>query len=104
MIGGNRAPALRRVAHLGDGWHPLGLAPEGVSDRLNVIREEAESIGRTLTAFPVQVRLDFQRIDADLIEAYEAVGVTDLVLSCNTGKVEEISQTLGSFAKDFLGS
>ena len=104
VIGGNRAPALRRVAHLGDGWHPLGLTPEGVSDRLKLIREEAESIGRTLSAFPIQVRLDFQRMEADLVEAYEAAGVTDLVLSCNTGDVEEISETLSSFAEDFLGS
>jgi len=27
LVGGNSAPALRRAARYGDGWHPLGLSP-----------------------------------------------------------------------------
>ncbi len=102
VIGGNRAAALKRVAHLGDGWHPLGLSPESLSKRLAQIQQEAASIGRNLKNFPIQVRRDFQGVDRDLIEAYDKVGVTDLVLSCNTGEVTEISKTLDSFAKDFI--
>ena len=102
VIGGNRAAALKRVAHLGDGWHPLGLSPESLSKRLAQIQQEAASIGRNLKNFPIQVRRDFQGVDRDLIEAYGEVGVTDLVLSCNTGEVTEISKTLDSFAKDFI--
>ena len=104
VIGGNRAPALKRVAHLGDGWHPLGLSPEGLRKRLAHIHQEAASIGRELTNFPIQVRRDFQGVDRELIEAYGEVGVTDLVLSCNTGEVKEISKTLDSFANDFIES
>ena len=104
VIGGNRAPALKRVAHLGDGWHPLGLSPEGLRKRLAHIHQEAASIGRKLTNFPIQVRRDFQGVDRELIEAYVEVGVTDLVLSCNTGEVKEISKTLDSFANDFIES
>ena len=104
VIGGNRAPALKRVAHLGDGWHPLGLSPEGLGKRLAHIHQEAASIGRKLTNFPIQVRRDFQGVDRELIDAYEEVGVTDLVLSCNTGEVKEISKTLNSFANDFIES
>ena len=104
VIGGNRAPALKRVAHLGDGWHPLGLSPEGLRKRLAHIHQEAASIGRKLTNFPIQVRRDFQGVDRELIEAYGEVGVTDLVLSCNTGEVKEISKTLNSFANDFIES
>ena len=37
-------------------------------------------------------------VDAELIEAYEDAGVTDLVLSCNTGEVGIISDTLAAFA------
>ena len=102
VIGGNRTAALKRVAHLGDGWHPLGLSPEGVSKRLDRIQQEAEVIGRHLTHFPIQIRRDFEGVDTDLIAAYDAVGVTDLVLSCNTGDVEVIARTLESFAKDFI--
>ena len=55
-----------------------------------------------MDAFPVQVRRDFDGVDSQLIEAYEAVGVTDLVLSCNTGDVAEIENVLGSFAETFI--
>tara|TARA_Y100001970_G_scaffold288158_1_gene414714 strand:- start:155 stop:988 length:834 start_codon:yes stop_codon:yes gene_type:complete len=104
VIGGNRAPALKRVAHLGDGWHPLGLSPDGLRKQLAHIDQEAALIGRKLTNFPIQVRRDFQGVDRELIEAYGEVGVTDLVLSCNTGEVKEISKTLDSFANDFIES
>ncbi|MFL3019853.1 MAG: TIGR03619 family F420-dependent LLM class oxidoreductase [Acidimicrobiales bacterium] len=102
VIGGNRAPALRRVAQLGDGWHPLGLSPDAISERLSFIRDEAEASGRSMDAFPIQVRRDFDGVDSQLIEAYEAVGVTDLVLSCNTADVTEIENVLGSFAETFI--
>jgi alkanesulfonate monooxygenase SsuD/methylene tetrahydromethanopterin reductase-like flavin-dependent oxidoreductase (luciferase family) len=98
VIGGNRAPALRRVAQLADGWHPMGVSPTGVTERLRVIREEAEATGRADTKFLVQVRRDFDGVDAELIQAYEDAGVTDLVLSCNTGDVGRISDTLAAFA------
>ena len=56
-----------------------------------------------MAEFPVQVRRDFDGVDSQLIEAYEAVGVTDLVLSCNTGNVKEIENALKSFAETFIG-
>ena len=102
VIGGNRPPALRRVAKLGDGWHPLGLSPEKLSERMKFIQGEAESFGRSIDEFPVQVRRDFDGINSELIEAYAAAGVTDLVLSCNTGQVEEIENVLTSFAEAFI--
>ncbi len=102
LIGGNRPPALRRVAKLGDGWHPLGLSPEKLSERMKFIQGEAESFGRSIDEFPVQVRRDFDGINSELIEAYAAAGVTDLVLSCNTGQVEEIENVLTSFAEAFI--
>ncbi len=102
VIGGNRPPALRRVARLGDGWHPMGVSPSGVAERLRFIHDEAEAVGRTDTSFLVQVRRDFDGVDAELIKAYEEAGVTDLVLSCNTGDIQLISETLNSFAASYI--
>ena len=99
VIGGNRVAALKRVAHLGDGWHPWPF-PGEPEQRLAQIQQEAASIGRNLRISLFRFA-DFQGVDRDLIEA-TAVGVTDLVLSCNTGEVTEISKTLDSFAKDFI--
>jgi alkanesulfonate monooxygenase SsuD/methylene tetrahydromethanopterin reductase-like flavin-dependent oxidoreductase (luciferase family) len=104
VIGGNRGPALRRVGRLGDGWHPLGLSPDGILKRLPVIHDELTSAGRSVSDFPIQVRRDFDGTDAALIHAYQEVGVTDIVLSCNTADVKEIRNTLTSFAATFIDS
>ncbi len=103
VIGGNRPPALRRVARLGDGWHPLGVSPNGVAERLVTIRAEAEAVGRDGIPAMVQVRRDLEGVDAELVEAYENPGVDELVLSCNTGDISAIRDALGVFATDIIG-
>ena len=80
VIGGNRAPALRRAARYGDGWHPLNVSPEGVTRRLAAIREEANLAGRPEATSMVQVRLGMERVNAESAAEYEAAGVTDLVM------------------------
>ena len=90
VVGGNRPAALKRVARYGDGWHPMNVAPDGVQRRMAVIGEEASIAGREArTPQAVQVRLDMNRVDAQSTAAYEAEGVTDLVmhvLSSDAGK------------------
>ena len=80
VVGGNRTPALRRVARYGDGWHPMNLSPDGVTRRLSMIEEEAKIVNRPPTTSIVQVRLDMERVNADSAAKYEAAGVTDLVM------------------------
>ena len=104
VIGGNRGPALRRVGQLGDGWHPLGLSPDGILKRMTIIQDELASVGRSVSNFPIQVRRDFDGTSPELINAYEEVGVTDIVLSCNTGDVEEIKNIITSFAETSIDS
>lgn len=103
VIGGNRPPALRRVGRLGDGWHPMGLSPNGVADRLTTIRAEAEAVGRGNVPAMVQVRLDIARVDAEAVEAYAAAGVDELVVSCTTGDIDIIRSTIDEFAATHLG-
>ncbi|MCL5951421.1 MAG: TIGR03619 family F420-dependent LLM class oxidoreductase [Chloroflexi bacterium] len=38
-IGGDEEPSLRRVANLGDGWHPVGASPETIAAGIKRIRE-----------------------------------------------------------------
>ena len=104
IIGGNRRRALRRVARLGDGWHPMMVSPDGVADRLAAIRGEAEAVGREGVPGVVQVRLDMARIDSETIEAYGRAGADELVLSLNTGDVDEIRRSLDAFAEGFIGT
>jgi probable F420-dependent oxidoreductase len=98
MVGGNRAPALRRVARLGDGWHPLGVSPDGVRRRLQVIRDECARLGRDDVPTELQVRLDMQRLDAQSIADYADAGVTELVMSLGYADVQRIEAAITDFA------
>lgn len=103
VIGGNKPPALRRVARLGDGWHPLGVSPDGVRERLVTIRAEAAAVEREEVPSEVQVRLELARVTPESSQEYEAAGVTELVMSMSTGDIAEIRNGLEGFAATFFG-
>lgn len=98
LIGGNRPPALRRVGRLGDGWHGMALSPESVAKRLPTIRAAAEAAGRAEMPTEVSMRLTADELTPELAGEYAAVGVTELVVSWNTGDVGVISAGLADFA------
>ena len=100
LIGGNRPPALRRVGRLGDGWHPMMLSPESVAKRLPVIKDAAEAAGRTGIPQQVSVRLGADALTPERAAEYAAVGVTELVISWDTGDIGVISEGLAAFASD----
>ena len=102
MVGGNRPPALRRVARLGDGWHPLGVSPDGVRKRLGVIRSERAALDRVDACDTVQVRLDMQRVNMDSIADYEDAGVSELVMSLSLGDVGQVEAAITQFAADHI--
>jgi probable F420-dependent oxidoreductase len=99
VVGGNRAPALRRAARW-DGWHPMRLPPESMAKRLAVIDAELAATGRSRDErFRVHACLDLDLWPGprdrsprgpmhgtaeqlrDAVGRYAEVGVTDLVLS-----------------------
>ncbi len=99
VIGGNRTPALRRAANFADGWHPLGLTPEGVGKRIPTLREQAERAGREQASELVQVRLEMTRVTAQIVPQYAAEGVTDLVVHTTSAKILDIRALMAEFAK-----
>lgn len=102
VVGGNRPPALRRAARLGDGWHPLGVSPDGVRRRLETLRAEAAAAQREHVTSTIQVRLGMERVTPESIAEYEAVGVTELVMSLNTGDIDELERALERFASETI--
>ena len=102
VIGGNRPPALRRAARLGDGWHPMNCSPGGVRRRLETLRAEAATAGHQPAPALVQVRLDMARVTPESAAEYADAGVTDLVTSLNTGDVQKNEEALEAFAAAML--
>lgn len=99
VVGGNRPAAVKRVAHFGDGWHPMNVAPDGVRKRLAAMREHTDTLGREHVPQAVQVRLDMNRLDADTIKAYADEGVTDLVVHVSSSKVDKQRSAMDAFAQ-----
>jgi probable F420-dependent oxidoreductase len=104
LIGGNRPPALRRVARLGDGFHPLGVSPEGLRERLVTIRAEAAAVERDDVPGEVSIRLNLDDVDLGLVAEYSAAGATELVVSMPTGDVDEIREGIERFAADIIST
>ena len=99
VVGGNRPAALKRVAQFGDGWHPMNVAPDGVQRRMASLKEQTAEVGREHVPQAVQVRLDMNRLDAEVIAAYEAEGVTDLVVHAPTSSVEKQKAAMQEFSQ-----
>jgi probable F420-dependent oxidoreductase len=122
-IGGHSAPALRRVARYGDGWHPVGANPavplppgelRASLDRLFRLTEAERRDPSTLTiSFKAPVydpsvttltgreRRPFsgtvQQI-ADDIGAYEKAGVHELVFDFRSERLDDALERMERFA------
>ncbi|HLW61739.1 MAG TPA: TIGR03619 family F420-dependent LLM class oxidoreductase [bacterium] len=78
--GGEGDVALRRVAEVCDGWHPLNLTPEQVAERLDRLRRYVADAGRSMADLLLTVRPGLANpVTVDLAARYEALGVRLLV-------------------------
>lgn len=82
--GGESDAALRRVAEVCDGWHPLNLTPHDVDVRLHRLRDLVAQAGRRFSDLMLTVRPG-QQVDVtpDLASRYEALGIQLLVADVN---------------------
>ena len=102
LIGGNRPPALRRVAQYGDGWHPMNVSADGVARRMDTLKSEAAKAGRNHIPEMVQVRLDIARVNAESVAEYEAAGATDLVMHVTTSDATKQQTEMERFASEMI--
>jgi probable F420-dependent oxidoreductase len=64
-VGGHSIPALRRVARLADGWHPVGataaspLPPSEMAEKLARLKELTEAEGRDFNALTISYKAPF---------------------------------------------
>ena len=119
VIGGNRPPAIRRVARVGDGWHPMAQSPRSLAKRFDALRGEMDKVGRDVTELEVQLRIDLglgdeisgdsrhpmqgspEQVVAD-IRAYAEVGVTEMIVSLSTNDTDLISSVIERYAAEVI--
>ena len=122
-IGGSSPGAMRRVAAVGDGWHPTGLSPEEFSLGKLEIDRIATAAGRTPGSIVMSTRVEVEvsgdtssprpaalaRIPGDdpgqmiaSLQAYQTVGVEHVVLAPNSGNVPAIRSLMETIARDVI--
>ena len=123
-IGGHSAPALRRAARHGDGWHPVGanpavpLRPAELRASLDQLFRMAEAEGRDPSALTISFKAPVydasvatltgserrpfsgtpQQI-ADDIGVYEKVGVNELVFDFRSERLDDALERMERFAR-----
>jgi probable F420-dependent oxidoreductase len=101
-IGGHSEAAARRAGRLGDGFQPLGLAPEALGARMTQLREAAEQAGRE----PSTVELSLSgylptTTEQDVLDA-EAAGACRLVVSTSMSHdLDQVQDEMSAFAERF---
>jgi len=121
-IGGHTDAALRRVAALADGWHPLGLQPPvrldpaELAGRIGRLRELTRAAGRDPAAITVAFKATVAFRDAhgpdrvpltgspaqiaEDLRAYGRAGVDHFVLNFGVPTVGEMEDVLERFAAE----
>jgi len=113
VIGGVSRPAIRRAARLGDGWQPLGMAPEALGQGIAALCEEARAAGRDGAKIPVSIAMSLAAAragrhalgtkPAEIIKnarAYASLGVETLIISANTSAPREARAALEMIARE----
>ncbi len=91
-FGGESDAALRRVADIGQGWHPFDLDPEELRARLAKLESLLAERGRSREEIQVSVCAYLQPLDLDRAKRYRDAGadqVTTLVARANPDKLQQ---------------
>ena len=127
-IGGHSNPALRRVARLADGWHPVGataaspLPPSEMRQKLSQLRELTEAEGRDFDALTISYKApiydggvpatgEARRLFTggaaaalDDIAEMADVGVEELIFDFRGETIEASLAAMRGFAEDVMSN
>jgi probable F420-dependent oxidoreductase len=80
-IGGHSRAAARRAGRRGDGFQPLGVGGEALTDLLAIMRDQAQRSGRDGDALELSLGHLVTRIDADRAGRLAELGADRVVLA-----------------------
>jgi probable F420-dependent oxidoreductase len=101
-IGGHSDAAARRAGRLGDGFQPLGLDPELVTAKMQVVRQAAEEAGRDPAAIELTLSGYIPTTTEEEIQSAASLGATRMVVSTSlTSDIAKVKDELSEFAERF---
>lgn len=97
-IGGSGAPARRRAARVGQGWHPMCSAG-GLARRLPKLVEALEAEGRSRDSIVVAPRISVDQIpDQAAFDSFVDAGADQLIVGTSGADIDVIRQGLQHLA------
>lgn len=88
-IGGGGAPARRRAAKYGTGWHPM-VSVEGLERRMPAMVHALEANGRDRASLTIGPRVDVTSLpDAASIEAWRDAGADELIVGVSSADLAD---------------
>ena len=100
-VGGHSSGSVRRAARRGDGWYPLGIADEELSDARALLRKEAADVGRDPDSIEMTISTAVPAVSAQTVERARAAGASRLVVAFLDGDLTEAKDQLSSMAELF---
>jgi probable F420-dependent oxidoreductase len=79
IFGGESLPALRRVARYGNGWFGVNLTPAEAAQKIAKLDKLLEEQGRKLDDVEIIISPYQNKVRADDLRAYHALGVREFV-------------------------
>ena len=101
-IGGHSEAAARRAGRLGDGFHPLGLAGDALTERVTQMREAAEQAGRDPDSIELTLGGLLDQLDDDRLAVMEKAGAVRLVMSTRVTDIDAMCDQMSAFAERFI--
>ena len=117
-IGGQSNAALRRVARLGDGWHPIAMPTERLGERSTYLRARLDESARSLDDITISVRLELDVLPTGAqqrglmegapdhllrtVDTYARSGVGEMVLTVSTDEMPRIERVMEDFATQVM--
>lgn len=101
-VGGHSPAAARRAGRVGNGFQPLGLDGEALTERLELMRATAVAAGRDPEAIELSLGGLLDHTDADAIARAKDQGADRLVISTREGDLDTLLAQMTEFGERFI--
>lgn len=99
IVGGHSEAAARRAGRLGNGFYPLGVAPERLAALRRIMEEAAREHGRD----PAEIEITcVGQPTAEAAEFYASQGVDRMIFFPRKGDLDALRRSLDAFRRDVI--
>ena len=101
-FGGESDAALRRVADLGQGWHPFHQEPQFLAERIAMLEKMLHERGRKRSEIEITICPYLRPISLDLVKRYRDAGVDQVTVMPLAGDVPGLEKALDTLAAQIV--